>query len=103
MNPKTSGVIKGTNRSVVIINPEPKSIFETAFFVLKKDAGNCNLKNNDMISEANKIIAESYINSRAYSMKKLPFAIRRRTLGIIMFLLGTVCGVFICYAMLNWL
>jgi len=103
MNPKTNGVIKGTNRSVVIINPEPKSIFETAFFVLKKDAGNCNLKNNDMISEANKIIAESYINSRSYSMKKLPFAIRRRTLGIIMFLSGTACGALVCYVVFNCL
>ncbi len=101
MSLKSNDIIKGVNRSVVIINPEAKSIFETAFFILKKDVNSNNIKRDNIVIEANKIIAESYFNSKSYPMQKLPFAIRRKTLAVLMFMLGILCGGAVCYVLMR--
>jgi hypothetical protein len=101
MSIKGNDIIKGVNRSVVIINPDAKSVFETAFFILKKDVNSNSIRKDNIVIEANKIIAESYFNSKCYPMQKLPFAIRRRTLALLMFTLGILFGATVCYLVMR--
>ena len=84
-------MIKGVNRSVIVVSPPKKSSFEKIFFVMKvrRRAGG----EVDMLTEANKIIRDSLATGIGRSPS-------RRSLGkwaalTLAFAIGVAAGVLI--------
>ncbi len=58
-------MIKGSQRQIILINGGESSYFESAYFVLRKDAEKKGAGHGDMIREANRIIERSLPQSAA--------------------------------------
>ena len=54
-------MIKGCKKSVIMVNGDGNSLFETAYFILKNDLCQRTCGEDDMINEANRIIEERMI------------------------------------------
>lgn len=52
-------MIKGCQRKMVVVKGQDKSIFETAYFVLRREQEPKRLRESDMLSEATRIINEN--------------------------------------------
>lgn len=52
-------MIKGCQKKIIIIEGGESSPFETAFFVLRKNTGDCCAGGDDILREADRIISES--------------------------------------------
>ena len=78
-------VLKGIQKTVIMIRPEATSSFEQAYFVLKNDNALKSYDKKDMIREANRIISDS----RAVGAKRKK---RRYYSPFMMFIVGAVSG-----------
>ena len=87
-------MIKGCERRILQVNGGETSLFESAYFVLKKSAEQREDSHTDMLKEANRIIESS-----------LPFGItrlkrrertKRRIARVAAFLIGTLFGIALC-------
>ena len=54
-------MFKGTQKKIIVMQGTGSSMFETAYFILKKDAERSRFGEKDMISEANRIIRENML------------------------------------------
>ena len=55
-------MIKGTQKKIIVVKNPKSRIFDEAYFVVRSDGGKSallNVTHDDMVSEANKIIARS--------------------------------------------
>ena len=52
-------MIKGCQRKIILLNGSESSLFESAYFVLKKNAESGKASHTDMVREANRIIERS--------------------------------------------
>ena len=65
-------MIKGCQRKMIVVQGKDKSIFETAYFVLRHESEQKELRECDMLSEATRIINESSVqNARAGRFRSL--------------------------------
>ena len=74
-------MLKGMNRSVIVVKGNGRSRFETVYFIIKKG---CSTNKRDLADEAQKIIGES---GYASSVKN-----ERKTEKINFFLAGIILG-----------
>ena len=81
-------MLKGTQKKMIVVEGNTGSMFETVYFVLKRDAEESGrYREKDMISEANRIINE---NSIEPSLRRK--RISTKMAAIFSFLLGTLTG-----------
>ena len=74
-------MLKGAQKRMYVVKMREDSLFEEAYFVLRREAGGA--AGGDMVSEANQIIRQSDAPGQAQKSKnKLPWQIA----------LGFVCG-----------
>lgn len=76
-------MLRGINRSVIVVKGNAQSRFETVYFVIKKGLGT---EKRELADEAQRIIGESGL-SRAKKSKKLHAGA--------LFLLGSAVGIFL--------
>lgn len=84
--------IKGCTRQMIVLNGNAGGMFETAYFIVKPDAGQRPLTQSDMLREANRIVEE---NSFAGTCR------RRAGTRTLLFFAGVAAGAF-CMGIL-WL
>lgn len=58
-------MLKGCQRRMIVVQGRDKSLFETAYFVLRRESEGRGVRQADMVSEANRIIDESRLVGRA--------------------------------------
>ena len=72
-------MLKGTQKKMIVVEGNTGSMFETVYFVLKRDAEESGrYREKDMISEANRIVEASVNRKQKRSVKArslLPFAL----------------------------
>ena len=68
IQPTEGKMLKGLNRSVIVVRTDRKSRFEAVYFVLKKGAVSDKV---DIIKEANRIISES--SNQCHTKRKANF------------------------------
>ena len=89
-------MLKGTQKKMIVVQGTASSMFETVYFVLKRDAEKSSrYGEKDMIGEANRIISENMLEPT----KKRSMNISRWASRIFTFLLGVLSGV---GAMMLW-
>lgn len=77
-------MVKGYKRNAVLMKNTGSDMFEAAYFILKDD---CNESENDIVSEANRILEENTHPGRKKIVSFLPLALS--------FLLGVgLCALF---------
>lgn len=76
-------MLRGINRSVIVVRGNAKSRFETVYFVIKKGLGS---DRRDLADEAQRIIGESGLAGAKRSKRLTKSA---------MFLLGAAVGIFL--------
>ena len=81
-------MIRGTQREMIMLKGDSKSAFETVFFLIRTDAPATRGAREDMLAEANRIIAQ---NRPTRKRRGAIFwqGVKRR---IPAFLLGALCG-----------
>ena len=82
-----SRMMKGCQRKMVIVPGKDKEIFETAYFVLRKESEKCVLRHRDLLEEANRIINAQQL--RAERDRDLR---RRKWLGWALWFFGVLVG-----------
>lgn len=82
-----SRMLKGCQRRMVIVPGKDKEIFETAYFVLRRESEKRALGHRDLLEEANRIINAQQI--RAGREQDL---CRRRWFGFALWLCGLFMG-----------
>lgn len=96
-------MIKGCQKKIIFIQGGESSPFETAYFVLKKDSENCCHGGDDILKEADRIIAERLPDvkkkhNRRAKFKQMLYRLMLFTTGL---LLGGGAGAGIAWLMLN--
>ena len=87
-------MIKGCERKILLVNGGETSLFESAYFVLKKSAEQKEDSHTDMLKEANRII-ESSLPFGITRMRRRERA-RRRLVRVGTFSLGALFGISAC-------
>lgn len=82
-------MIKGVQRKMIVVKTDKSNVFETAYFVLRSDAGKEDREARDMLSEANRIVNESTEKKRPRERKNKRFG---RFAAFCFFLLGIIFG-----------
>lgn len=83
-------VYKGCQRRIIMIK-NPSECFEEAYFILKENGRkNFHVSDNDMIREANRIVAGS-VSSFANAPATVDNVSRRGRIGC--YLIGILCGI----------
>ena len=83
-------MIKGSQRQIILIKGDESSLFESAYFVLRRGAEQSGARHDDMVREANRIIEKSLPAGAARIKRRELFAGRLRAVTI--FLGGTLLG-----------
>lgn len=78
-------MIKGTQKRAVVIKGSPESLFESAYFILKRERDGCGER--QIIYEANRLISERTFKTRAKISKKVWLLL------LCIFLVGLALGV----------
>ena len=52
-------MLKGCQRTMIVVQGRDKSVFETAYFVLRREKERQGVTQSDMVAEANRIICFS--------------------------------------------
>lgn len=82
-------MLKGCQRKMIVVQGKDKSMFETAYFVLRRESESRGIREADMVAEANRIIDENRMPGRgALGCERW----RRRLWGICLMLGGCCCG-----------
>ena len=55
-------MIKGCQRRMIVVQGKDKSVFETAYFVLRREREHVTARETDMLAEADRIINESRLH-----------------------------------------
>jgi len=90
-------MIKGCQRKMVVVKGQDKSIFETAYFVLRREQESKRLRESDILSEATRIINESggSVDRRARR--------RARLWGFLFLLGGFLTGSGVTLLCMHWI
>ena len=83
-----SRMLKGCQRKMVIVPGKDKELFETAYFVLRRESQNRTLRHRDLLEEANRII-----NAQQVRVRRESDARRRKWYGWALWLFGVLVGV----------
>ena len=83
-------MIKGCERKILFVNGSESSLFESAYFVLRRSAEQEGGRHTDMLKEANRII-ESSLPSNAARIRKRERRLKKLK-SLVIFLLGAICG-----------
>jgi len=83
-------MIKGSQRQIILIKGDESSLFESAYFVLRREAEQSGARHEDMVREANRIIEKSLPAGAERIKKRQLFAHRVRSAAI--FLGGCLFG-----------
>ena len=89
-------MIKGCQRTMVVVRGEDKSVFETAYFVLRREREGGEVAESDMLSEASRIIRESSLPCRARQRG------RGRLWGFLLVLGGLLMGCGSTVLLMHW-
>ncbi len=81
-------MIRGSQKKVLFIEGSESSLFESAYFVLRKSAEDSGASHDDMVREANRIIEERVSLGRSRRRDRRIAKIRTTAL----FLLGSLAG-----------
>ena len=73
-------MIKGCQREMIVMQTQDSTLFESAYFILRRQAPPCG--KTDMLAEANRIIGAGARVPRP----------RRRGMGLWLYLIGMLCG-----------
>ena len=90
-------MIKGCQRKMIVVQGKDKSIFETAYFVLRRESEQQKLHENDMLTEATRIINESSMQNQRRGRR------HARLWGFLLFLGGMLIGSGGTVIWLHWL
>ncbi len=85
-------MMRGVQRRLIVLRTGGSRYFDEAYFVLRREAQESAERGDEMIAEANRIVAASV----------LPCGRRRRGRGLLAFLAGFFCGGGLA-ALLLWL
>ena len=75
-------MIKGSQRQIILITGDEASLFESAYFVLRREAEHNGAQHDDMVREANRIIEKSLPAGAARIKRRELFAGRLRNAGL---------------------
>ncbi len=78
-------MIRGINRQMIVIKLEGSRLYDSACFLLRRDARTFGAGEGDMISEANRILADMDVKGSRRRRKG-------RAKGVFMLLLGLILG-----------
>lgn len=84
---------KGTQKKAVVLRPGTNSIIEEAYFILKDDFSN--IKETEMIREANKILKNNILAGYFFEAEKTPPPPQKKN-GIVSFLAGGFLSFVLC-------
>lgn len=79
-------MLKGAQKKVIIVKDTQSGIFDEAYFIVKNSADHRNLTKHDMVSEAQRIISGSVINSDEKTKKP------EKYLRPLWFFIGMLCS-----------
>ena len=79
-------MIKGARKEMIVVRTGNSRYFDEAYFVLKEDAQKERGKRTDILTEANRILAE--ITPEISTMPQ------KKHRGIFFFIAGSLCGLF---------
>ena len=82
----------GTQKKAVVLKPGVNSIVEEAYFIIKDDFSN--IKESEMIREANKILKNNIVGSYFFENDKKEA--KRQKNGLTYFLLGAFLSFVLC-------
>ncbi len=80
-------MLKGCQRKMIEVRGRDKEVFETAYFVLRRESERRPLRQQDLLAEANRIINENSMPRRKRAGRFGPLAAAALWLG------GFLCGV----------
>ena len=83
-------MINGSQRKIILINGGESSLFESAYFVLRKDAERSGAAHTDMIREANRIIEKNLPGGAARMRRREKLRVRLKNAAF--FAAGGVVG-----------
>ena len=83
-------MIKGVQRKMVVVKTDNSNVFETAYFVLRKNAEMREKSHSDIMKEANRII-ERRLPSNLFRARRRE-RIRKRLKCCAFFIAGTLFG-----------
>ena len=83
-----SRMLKGCQRKMIVVQGRDKEIFETAYFVLRRESEKRALRDRDLLEEANRIINEQKIHDTAELKMK-----QHRWVGLVLWLCGVLMGI----------
>ena len=92
-------MLKGCQRRMIVVQGKDKSIFETAYFVLRRESERRALRESDMLAEANRIINENQLPGRGGEGGE---RLRWRLWGLCLLLGGCLCGCGGTMLMMQW-
>ena len=82
-------MIKGVNRQMVVVKLEGSGVFDSACFILRRDAKRGNDVQNDIIYEANRIVAQMDAKSAKPRRRGLLW---RLAFGLFILIIGVIIG-----------
>lgn len=77
-------MIKGAQKQMIVLRTGDSRYFDEAYFVLRREVKPRRSSHDEMIKEANRILAESGLDIQTQK--------RKMGRGVWMFLLGILCG-----------
>ena len=78
-------MIKGAQKQMIVVRTANSHYFDEAYFVLRREIDPRQSRQSDMLTEANRILAEHTREGDTRKRKRLPR-------GGVFFLLGILCG-----------
>ena len=78
-------MIKGAQKQMIVIRTGNSRYFDEAYFVLRREVHGTGQEKNDILAEANRILEEHALQTGGKRKRHLPR-------GVLLFLLGILCG-----------
>ncbi len=83
-------MVKGINKQIIVLKIDGHRLYESACFVLKKEASVTREKKSDMLAEANRILEEMELGGGR--QKKKRHILRKLLGGVLLLLVGAAIG-----------